>query len=188
MINHRKMSLVIFIFMIGLNVLLLFKNYKNHFVMSKLQSKIIRLENSNYIITNSNIEEVQKLDLEKFSINNKKLMLLTLIKDNVCGSCLINEIKYLNDINSEFSDHIKVYYEGYKNNLTSLGANFEIIEVLNLSDKFQISDHIIDNPASFVIDKNGYILSYHKAISSSPESSAKFYDKVKSIFHSVYEN
>ncbi len=115
-------------------------------------------------------------------------MLLTLIKDNVCGSCLINEIKYLNDINSEFKDHIKIYYEGYKNNLTGLGASFEIIEVVNIPDKFQIPVNIIDNPASFVIDKNGYVLLYHKAIPVLPESSAKFYEKVTSIFQSVYEN
>lgn len=115
-------------------------------------------------------------------------MLLTLIRNDVCGSCLVNEIKFINKINSKYGKYIKVYYEGYSNDLKKLGANFEIIEEVNLSDKFQIPDNNLDNPASFLIDKDGYILSYHKAILGRPEVSAKFFEKIKSLFQSVYEN
>lgn len=188
MIISKKTLIIISAGMLVLNLILIYNNIKNQFVINELQSQIIRLENSNFRISNSNIDNLLKLNLEKFSIDNKKLMLLTLIKENVCGSCLKNEIKYLNDFNSEFRDHLKVYYEGYKNTLTNLGAKFEIIEVANISDKFQIPAYIIDNPASFVIDKNGYVISYHKAIPGISESSAKFYRKVSSLFQSVYEN
>ncbi|AFH48403.1 Hypothetical protein IALB_0691 [Ignavibacterium album JCM 16511] len=188
MIISKKTPLIINAVLLVLNFILIYKNFKNQFVISELQSQIIRLENSNYKISNSNIDEVQKLDLASLNIGDKKFILLTLIRDDVCGYCLINEIKYLNKIYSKYSNHIKVYYEGYANKLTSLGANFEIIEVLNLSDKFQVSNNITDNPASFLIDKNGYIQSYHKAIPGRPEVSARFFEKVKSLFQTVYEN
>ncbi len=184
----KKTLLIISAVLLVLNFILIYKNFKNQFIINELQSQIIKLENSNYKIINSNNDEVQKLDLASLNIGDKKFILLTLIRDDVCGSCLINEIKHLNKIYSEFSNQIKVYYEGYANKLTSLGANFEIIEVINLSDKFQVSDNIIDNPASFLVDKNGYIQSYHKAIPGKPEVSARFFEKVKSLFQTVYEN
>lgn len=188
MIVKGKMLITFNAILIALNVFLIYKNFEKQLSINELQSQIIKLENSSNNLTNSNINKISKLNLKSLVIENKKLMILTLIKNDVCGSCLINEIKFINKINSKYDKYIKVYYEGYSNDLKKLGANFEIIEVVNLSDKFQIPDNNLDNPASFVIDKNGNIQSYHKAIPGRPEVSAEFFEKIKSLFQSVYEN
>ncbi|GMU96919.1 MAG: hypothetical protein AMXMBFR50_24340 [Ignavibacterium album] len=143
-----------------------------------------KVENNNHLPTNVKYDFAEQ---DKLETKDGKVFLVSLLKGDNCNKCLEDEIKFLNVINNNFGKYLKVYYQGRPNRLKASNVKFDFQVIDNLQEKFNLPI-ILDNPVSLLIDKNGYIQSYHKAIPGKPEVSARFFEKVKSLFQTVYEN
>lgn len=149
------------------------------------QVKILdNLRTTNETPLNIDFALADSIDIE---ISSYKLLLISFLTEQGCGSCLEEEIKYLNAIYSKYKDYLLVFYEGNPNVLKSFGAKFKFQNTNYLKRKFNLPIRI-DNPISMLVDKYGNIQSYHKAVVSDPSASASFFFKVNSLFKSVYEN
>lgn len=175
MIKKNNILYVIIFSLLILNLILLYKNFqKQNWINNRSENNL----SENGIVSS--------FTFNKFVPNeNKKIIVLTLITTDVCGSCLINEIKYLNILSNKFNKYLIVLYEGPAQNLINLGAKFQITEIGKISKEMQI-DVTLDNPVTLVIDKHGNIQNFHKAINGKPEISSVFFNKLISLFDSIY--
>jgi|SRR5690554_1619961 len=185
-----KNKTIITIIISGLLILdtyLVYNNFKNQQTITELEKQIINLENSKYDNNGIGFINLKPIELANYDENKTKFILISLLSDGACKICLGNEIKLLNNINRNYENYLKVYYEGNSNYLKELNAEFNFQVVNNLKEKFSLP-FIIDNPVSFLIDKNGYIHSFHKAINGEEELSDKYYKSVNFLFDEIYKN
>lgn len=184
----KNKTIVLFVaLLLVFNFIFIYKNIEKQKLIIELQCQIVYLENLSIDNKVSKTINYPNVILSNIETKNSKLMLISFLKGNVCGTCLEDEIKFLNTLNNKFNNYLIVYYEGNPNRLKSLGAEFSFQTLDNIEEKFSLPIKI-DNPVSILVDRTGIIQSYHKAIVGDKEASAVFFNKINSIFQSVYEN
>lgn len=176
----------ILIIVLAFNIILLYLNIIKQKTINELQNQVINLEkaeNNNHLPTKI---EYGIAELGKLEAKDGKVFLFCLLKGDNCNQCLEDEIKFLNVINTNYEKYMKVYYQGNSTRLKASNAEFDFQVIDNLQEKFQLPI-IIDNPVSLLVDNNGYIHSYHKAVVGDTSSSGIFFSKVNSLFNLLYE-
>lgn len=183
--NKNKVLFILFVLLTS-DILLLFQNFEKQNSINELNRQLQILEKlnpTNEMGLNIDYKLLDSIDME---IKPNRLLLISLLTEQGCGSCLEEEIEYLNTIYSKYKDYLLVFYEGNPSVLKSFNAKFKFQNTNNLKKKFNLPIRV-DNPVSILVDKYGNIQSYHKAVVSDPSASASFYFKVNSLFKSVYE-
>lgn len=176
----------IFIIVLAFNMILLYLNILKQKTINELQNQVInyeKVENNNYLPFKIKYDLAE---LGKLETKDDKVFLVSLLKGDNCNKCLEDEIKFLNTINTKYGKYLKVYYQGHPNRLKASNAEFNFNVIDNLQEKFSLSI-IIDNPVSLLVDNNGYIHSYHKAVVGDTSASGIFFSKVNSLFNLIYE-
>jgi len=116
--------------------------------------------------------------------SDNTLSLVTFFTDIGCAPCVIDEIGLINNMLEQYKPYLNMYLvDGHKQYLVNLGAQFlyEVIDTIPELDDLHIS-----NPVSFLIDRNGTVHHIHRAETGNPERSRLFFNKVNSLFESVY--
>jgi len=112
------------------------------------------------------------------------LSLVTFFTDRGCTPCVVDEISLINDMLAQYKPYMKMFLvDGHEQYLLNLGAQFryEVIDTIPELDDLHIS-----NPVSLLIDRNGTIQHIHRAETGNPERSRLFFNKVNSLFESIY--
>ena len=167
--------------MVLLNIFLLYTNIQRQNRITILTGRLIACEQKNVHLTNKDAN----LTLPKDFINNKNpISLITIFTDRGCSPCVADEISFLNNLNRKYHPFINVYQiGGFEHYLNRYGAVFEYRNNEHLSE---LSSLIVDNPISLIIDRNNTLLLIHKAETGNPEKSRIFFERVESLFESVY--
>jgi|SRR5690606_14045898 len=183
---NKKIITVIISALLILDIYLLYNNYKKQQIITELQKQIINLENSKYDNIEKGFINFKPIELVNYNDKETKFILISLLSEEACKMCLKNEIKLLNNLNSNYSNYLKVYYEGNSDYLKELNAEFNFQLIENLKEKFSLP-FPIENPISFLIDKNNYTYSIHKAIIGNEEVSKKYFKSVAFLFDAIYK-
>lgn len=184
--KKNKILFILFVLLTS-DILLLYQNIEKQNSINELNRQLQILEKfkpTNEISLNIDFTLLDSIDIE---IKTNKLMLISFLTEQGCGSCLEEEIKYLNSIYSKYKEYLLVFYEGNPNVLKSFDVKFIFKNISSLKKKFNLPFRI-DNPVSILVDRYGNIQSFHKAVVNDPGASATFFFKVNSLFKSVYEN
>jgi len=168
---------------IVLNIFLLYTNIQRQNRVNILEGQLTKCEQQIISTTQTN-EDIQ---LPVSLINNENtLSLITIFTERGCSPCIIEEIKLLNDMYSEYEQFINIYLiRGSRGYLTRMGAMFRYENLTTMPNLLNIH---IDNPVSFLVDRNNTVQLIHKAETGNPEKSRRFFERVESLFESVYGN
>ena len=113
------------------------------------------------------------------------LTLVAVFTDMGCNSCVIAEIKFLNEWSKKWPHTIQVYYEGsIKNYLEKYGADFSYQKV-DYPERLFNTALVFGNPVVAVVDRNGIVQSLHTNDLSKPGSDQRrtnFYKRISSLF------
>ncbi len=187
MLKNKYIIIFILFVLFTTDLLLLYNHFKKQNLIIKLNRQVQILENSN--LDNKMESAIDFIPLDAINIETKptRLLLISFLTEQGCGSCLQAEIIYLNTIYSKYKDYLIVFYDGHPDILKSFNAKFKFQNTNRLKRQFNLPLRF-DNPVSILVDSYGSVQSYHKAVVSDPEASANFYFKINSILKSVYEN
>ena len=175
------MKVVIIITIILLNLFLLYTNTQRQNRISILTNQLIACERQS--VRSSKYHD--EIHLPGNLVNNKNtLSLITLFSEHGCSPCVIEEIRLLNETYFRYAQFVDIYILGDSEKyLTNRGAVFHFE---NLTYIPGLEDVNIDNPVSFLVDRNNTIQLIHKAETGNPEKSRRFFERVESLFESVY--
>ena len=120
--NNKLISFIILALVI-LDIFLLFRGVQKEVITSELEQQVTYLENSK-----NNYNILSEVNSKPFKIVNTSnytpaLNLITFLSEDVCGTCLETEIKFLNNINSNYSRYLRVYYQGNPDYLKDFTLN-----------------------------------------------------------------
>ncbi len=177
------MKSLVILLIVMLNLFLLYTNIQR-------QNRVNILTNQLNVCEQQSIRSSQFYDevqLPGNLINNKHtLSLITFFSEQGCSPCVVEEIRFLNDLYVKYQSFIDIYLtDGSDNYLNRLGAAFEYRTVEHVLDLVDLN---VDNPVSLLIDRNNTVQMVHKAETGNPETSRFFFERVRSLFEIVYEN
>jgi hypothetical protein len=167
------------------DIILLFQNINKQISVKELERQITSYE----IIQNDKVfyfNDFFNINMKNIKTKNYKILLICLLDQHVCRSCLLNEIQEINKIYHKYSNNIIVFYSGDPNYLNSLGAKFNYELVEDIQKVFMLP-YDIDNPTSLLVDAKGNVYFSHKAINGNTTDSYKYFQKVNSLFQLVYD-
>jgi len=176
-----KMSYQIIAVLISFNIFMLYQNIQRVNSINDLNHQLAVCEQStgNPTLNTASV----RLSDELISPDNT-LSLVTMFTDRGCEPCVIDEINFINKLYEKYNPYMNVYLvDGYERYLVNLGAQFwyEVIDMIP-----ELDDLHINNPVSLLIDRNGTIHHTHLAETGNIEKSRSFFNKVNSLFESVY--
>ena len=183
MAKKYKILWCVLIVFVGLNVWLLYGKINLQQQVNTLQAQTLQKEGAVSMVA----EPVHFTG--SGNITEKPVGLVALFTDYGCTSCVIAEIKYLNEWNKKFSNTLQVYYLGSSERyLEDFGAEFGYQTVESANNLFSVSLPI-GNPIIVMIDENDNVQSIHTNDLTRPGSDrrrANFYKRVESLFTAVY--
>jgi len=116
--------------------------------------------------------------------SDNTLSLVTFFTGRGCAPCVIDEIGFINNMLEKYKPYMNMYLvDGHERYLNNLGAQFRY-EVIDTTP--ELEDLHISNPVSLLIDRNGTVHHIHYAETGNIEKSRLFFNKVNSLFESVY--
>lgn len=175
------MKRTIIVAIVLLNIFLLYTNIQRQNRVNILTGQLAVCEQQS--IRHTQTSTVIQIPVSLINHENS-LSLITFFTERGCSPCVIEEIIHLNEIYPRYEQLIDIYLIGGSSGyLTQLGAAFAYRNVEDIPDFGNIH---IDNPVSFLIDRNNTIQLIHKAEIGNPEKSRLFFERVESIFESVY--
>ncbi len=177
------MKHIIILLIILLNIFLLYTNIQRQNRVNILTNQLTACEQQS-VRSSKFFDEVQ---LPGNLVNNKNtLSLITFFSEQGCSPCVVEEIRFLNDLYIKYQPFIDIYLtDGSDNYLNRFGAAFEYRTVEQVQD---LADLNVDNPVSLLIDRNNTVQMMHKSETGNPEKSRLFFERVRSLFEIVYEN
>lgn len=175
------MKIPIIILLILLNLFMLYTNIKRHNQLNILTKQLMECEQNSRLSSS----KWKKPRLPEYLIRgNSKLLLITFFSDGGCAPCIREEIEFINELYTKYNSFINIYLIGDNNiNLTSFGANFDYEVIAEQGELYKLR---VENPVSILIDRNRTIQFIHYAEPGNSEKSRSFYNRVRSLFESVY--
>lgn len=182
-VKKYKILWSVLIVILGLNVWLLYGKVNLQQRMDTLQAEILQKEGSV-----SRFSQPVTFT-SNYSFMNNPIGLVAIFTDYGCTSCVIAEIKYLNEWKQKFNNTLQVYYIGESEDyLEQFGAKFTYTKIETTGDLFSVPLPI-GNPIVVMIDKNHNVHAIHTNDLSRPGSEQRrtnFYKRVNSLFIAVY--
>lgn len=172
------------IFLVLLNIFLLFRNYQKN-------TKINELE-----VLNSSFESSSILDKKEIFYKNKindPVQLVVLIPENSCISCLLYDLDFINLFNSNYPKNLSVYHiENKKGHypIRNLDTNFEYTFIDSAGVIFDTKKNLdlnIEKPTYLVIDQSRMIQTLHVSNIFKLKNTDKFFEQINSLFE-IYQN
>lgn len=175
------MKAVIIITIILLNLFLLYTNIQRQNRINILTNQLTACEQQSV----RSSKYYDQVHIPGNLVNNKNtLSLITLFSEQGYSPCVIEEIRLLNEIYFRYARLMDIYLlsdsGGY---LANRGAMFHYEKLTSIPELQNIH---VDNPVSFLVDRNNTIQLIHKAETGNPEKSRMFFKRVESLFESVY--
>lgn len=175
------MKIPIIILLILLNLFMLYTNVRRQNRVGILTQRLSECEQNSGL----SLSQWRTMRLPDYLITkDRKLSLITFFSDGGCAPCVLMEVEFLNNLYLQHDPFMNIYLIGdNRRNPTLFGANFEyeVIAAEPELDKLHI-----DNPVSVLIDRNRTIQFIHRAEIGNGEKSKAFYNRVRSLFESVY--
>jgi len=173
----------VLIILVGLNIWLLYGKLNLQQEVNRLQVESLKKAG----ITSTTTEPINFSGPELAVA--KPLKMIAIFTDYGCGSCVISEIKHLNDWSRNYPNALQIFYQGATNNyLEEVGAEFEYQEVESARDLFNVTMPV-GNPIAVIVDENNTAQILHTNDLSrlgSDRRRTNFYKQAESLFASVY--
>ncbi len=176
-----KTSYIIIALLVVFNLFMLYQNVQRENRVSILYNQLAACEQ---ITDNPSMHTATVTLPSDLKMSEHTLSLITFFTDRGCAPCVIDEIGFINNMLEKYKPYMNMYLvDGHERYLVNLGAQFgyEVIDTIPELDDLHIS-----NPVSLLIDRNGTIHHTHHAETGNIEKSRLFFNKVKSLFESVY--
>jgi hypothetical protein len=112
------------------------------------------------------------------------LSLITIFPEQGCSICIREEIRLLNELHIRYDPYFYIYIlNEYIGDLKNMGATFPYEE---LGEVPHVEELTIDNPVTLIVDRNNTVQLIHKAETGNLKKSQLFFERVESLFESVY--
>ena len=171
------------IILVLLNILVAFKYVQSVKKTEALTSLALVYENNERDKDYKN-NIIKKL---KYSFTDSKLKLISIITEGGCGSCVENEIKYLNKLYLKNKNYVEVFYVGNnKGILSALGAKFKF-NMIHDNHMVVNMDLMTSQPIALLADSNKNVFMINLSSVNAPAKTQKFYADVLSLLNLVYE-
>ncbi len=175
------MKTLIFVTLISLNIFILYTNIQRQNRVNILTGQLTACEQQS--IRQTQTSTVIQIPVNLINHENS-LSLITFFTERGCSPCVIEEIELLNEMYSRYEQLIDIYLvNGSSGYLTQLGAAFKYRYIEEIPGFLNIP---IGNPVSLLVDRNNTIQLIHKTETGNPEKSRIFFERVESLFESVY--
>ncbi|MDR9417599.1 hypothetical protein [Gracilimonas sp.] len=126
-----------------------------------------------------------KINHSEIEIPDSGIVFTVVMTDFGCNSCMVNEIRLLNDLYSDFPNKIAVYIHSNDNSYLEQFKNTFPVQVI--SNKENILDNTFEfsNPIGLIIDSNKLVQSIHMAQPENPGDRNFYYKKIESLLSSL---
>lgn len=181
--QRYKVLWAVLIIFIGLNIWLLYGKVNLQQQVNRLQA--VNLQKAG--IVSMTAEPIKFLGHELPAAKSFKMV--AVFTDYGCGSCVISEIEYLNKWYQSYPNTLQVYYQGNTDDyLEGFDAEFEYQKIESANNLFNVAI-TFGNPVAAIVDVNNTVQALHTNDLIRPGSDrrrANFYNRVESLFESVY--